>query len=82
MMMKKLTKFLKDFFETPLGKGIITTLRNAALAAAGIIVSELITLFTGSDLEPTTKLIIIGALKLLDEGLHKTGIAEKGLTRF
>jgi hypothetical protein len=80
--MKKLLKTIKSFLETPLGKGIVTTVRNAVIAMAGLIVSDLITLFTGADIDPTTKLIIIGALKIVDEGLHKTGIAEKGITRF
>ena len=80
--MKKIFKTLKVFLETPLGKGMITTLRNGALAGGGLIVSEMIVLFTGTEMDPFTKLIIIGALKIIDEGLHKTGIATKGLTRF
>jgi hypothetical protein len=39
-------------------------------------------LISGSELSEVTKLFIIGALKVIDEYLHKTGLAEKGITRF
>jgi hypothetical protein len=80
--MKKLKSTLKTFFETPLGKGILTALRNAVIVGAGVLVSALIETFTGAEMDATIKLIIIGALKLVDEELHKTGIAKQGLTRF
>jgi hypothetical protein len=60
----------------------MAVLRNALITAAGLAISELITVFTGADLDPTVKLIVIAVLKLADELLHKTGIATKGLTRF
>ncbi len=75
-------KKIKKFLETPFGKGLIAILRNGVIVFAGFAVSEVITLISGMEMDETTKLIIIGALKIVDEGLHKTGVAEKGLTRF
>jgi hypothetical protein len=80
--MKKLLKWLKEFSETSLGIGIITTLRNAVIAIGGLVIAEVIGMVSGSALSPEMKLIVVGVLKLIDEGLHKTGVAEKGLTRF
>jgi len=71
-----------EFWSGPLGKGITAIVRNAVIVALGLIVSGLVTLFTNADIDPTTKILIIGALKAIDELLHKTGIAERGLTRF
>ena len=70
------------FWQSPLGKGIISIFRNGAIGMGGLIVSELVTLFTNTEMEPMTKLLIIGSLKIIDELLHKTGVAEKGITRF
>lgn len=71
-----------EFWSSPLGKGILAVLRNVVITAAGLLVSGLITTITGADLDPTLKLVIVGALKVADELLHKTGVAVKGLTRF
>jgi len=75
-------KKLKAFLGTPVGKGIITILRNTVIGAFGFIVSELIVLFTGLEMNLTMKIFVVGGLKLIDEILHKTGVAEKGITRF
>lgn len=72
----------KKFWDSPIGKGLLAILRNAAIVAAGLIVTGLVTLVTGADIDPMVKAIIIVVLKQIDEFLHKTGIAEKGLTRF
>lgn len=76
--MKKIVNFLNSDF----GKGIVAILRNAVIVALGLIVSELVVLISGSQLSEVTKLFIIGTLKVIDEYLHKTGLAEKGITRF
>jgi hypothetical protein len=70
------------FWASPLGNGIKAVLRNVLITAAGLAISGLITVFTGAEIDPTVKLLVVGALKVIDELLHKTGIAEKGLTRF
>ena len=70
------------FWASALGNGIKAVLRNVLITAAGLLVTSLITLFTGAEIDPTVKLLVVGALKVVDELLHKTGIAEKGLTRF
>jgi hypothetical protein len=72
----------QEFWASPLGKGVMAVLRNALITAAGLVVSGLVTLITGAELDPTVKLVVIAVLKLADELLHKTGIATKGLTRF
>jgi hypothetical protein len=72
----------KEFWASPLGNGIKAILRNVLITAAGLLITSLITLFTGAEIDPTVKLLVVGALKVIDELLHKTGIAEKGLTRF
>ena len=76
--MKKITEFLNSDF----GKGLVAILRNAVIVALGLIISGLVTLISGSELSEVTKLFIIGTLKVIDEYLHKTGLAEKGITRF
>lgn len=73
---------IKEFLESDFGKGIIAILRNAVIVALGLIVSGLITLVSGMELSEVTKLLIVGALKMVDEYLHKTGLASKGITRF
>jgi hypothetical protein len=72
----------QEFWASPLGKGVMAVLRNALITAAGLVVSGLVTLITGAELDPTVKLVVIAVLKMADELLHKTGIATKGLTRF
>jgi hypothetical protein len=71
-----------EFWNSALGKGILAVLRNALITVAGLLISGLITVFTGADIDPTAKLLIVGALKIIDELLHKTGVAVKGITRF
>ena len=73
---------MSNLLDSSLGKGLVTLLRNAALAAAGLIVVGLIELVGGLQLDPSIKLMIVASLKVVDELLHKTGVAEKGLTRF
>ena len=73
---------MSSLLDSSLGKGLVTLLRNAALAAAGLIVTGLIELVGGLQLDPSIKLMVVASLKVIDEILHKTGIAEKGLTRF
>ena len=73
---------MKKFFETPFGKGLLTILRNAVIVVLGFVVSELINLIPGIEMNETAKVVVIALLKLIDEGLHKTGIAVKGITRF
>ena len=73
---------IKEFLETDFGKGLIGIVRNAVIVALGLVVSGLITLVSGMELSEVTKLFIVGALKVVDEYLHKTGLAEKGITRF
>jgi hypothetical protein len=84
MMRKKVKKMKKitDFLNSDFGKGLVAILRNAVIVALGLIISGLVTLISGSELSEVTKLFIIGALKVIDEYLHKTGLAEKGITRF
>lgn len=72
----------QEFWSSSIGKGVLAVLRNAVLVAAGLVISGLIPLITGADIDPNVKLVIIAALKLVDEMLHKTGVAQKGLTRF
>lgn len=62
--------------------GLISLLRNAVIGFAGVVLAGLVDLVPSLELSETATLIIIGVLKLLDETLHKTGIAEKGITRF
>jgi hypothetical protein len=83
-MRKKVKKMKKitDFLNSDFGKGLVAILRNAVIVALGLIISGLVTLISGSELSEVTKLFIIGALKVIDEYLHKTGLAEKGITRF
>jgi hypothetical protein len=83
-MRKKVKKMKKitDFLNSDFSKGLVAILRNAVIVALGLIISGLVTLISGSELSEVTKLFIIGALKVIDEYLHKTGLAEKGITRF
>jgi hypothetical protein len=73
---------MKKFLESPFGKGLVAILRNAVIVAAGLILTELPTLISGMEMDPFVRALVIGLIKIVDETLHKTGVAEKGLTRF
>jgi len=75
-------EIIKKFFKTDFGNGILAIIRNGAIIAIGFIVTGLITLVSGAQISEVYKLIIIGLLKMIDEYLHKTGLVEKGITRF
>lgn len=77
---------MRKFFETELGqkiiRGVVAILRNGVLVAAGLIITNLIAFAGSLQLDPTIQWIVVGALKAIDELLHKTGVAEKGIVRF
>lgn len=76
--MKKLWGKLPEGFR----KGLISLLRNAVLGAIGVILSGLIDLIPTLDLGPTETFLVVGFIKLIDETLHKTGVAVRGIARF
>jgi hypothetical protein len=73
---------IKVFLGTSLGKGILAILRNGLIMFYGFVLDALIGLIPGIELNPSFKIYLIAFLKLLDEEFHKTGIVEKGITRF
>jgi len=78
----KWTDYFMKLWQSPLGKIIIEAGRWAVLGAISLFVTKLIELVPGSELDPNFQYAILIGLRMLDSFLHKSGIAEKGLTRF
>ena len=77
-MKKKLTAFFKG----PFGKGLLEALRWGVLAFVSVVVTELLKLVPTLEADSVWAVYGTLALRFLDATLHKTGVAEKGLTRF
>ena len=56
--------------------------RWGVLAFASAVVSFALANLTELELNPSFILILTAVLRFVDAELHKTGVAEKGLTRF
>ena len=72
----------QEFWSSPFGKGLLAVLRNVLIVAVGLLVTGLLEYFTTAEMNPVIQMLVIAGLKLIDELLHKTGVAERGLTRF
>ena len=70
------------FLDSPLGKLVVESLRWGVLAFATAVVGFLLENLGGLNLDPTFYLLLTAWLRFADSALHKTGVAEKGLTRF
>lgn len=75
-------KIFVDFWNEPIGKLIKEALRWAVLGAVSIFVTRLLELIPNSGIDPDVTLWLTIILKFIDGALHKTGVAQKGLTRF
>ncbi len=73
---------LKVYLDTPIGKMIVEALRWSVLAFFSTLVTKMIELVPGSDVDPQLAVYLTLFLRFLDAALHKSGVAEKGLTRF
>ncbi len=72
---------MKKFLDSKLGQGVIEVSRWAVLAFVSVLLDGLINLFTTTD-QTSTIVALTLVLRLIDSVLHKSGYAEKGLTRF
>lgn len=74
-------KKIEKFYNSKLGQSIAELLRWVLFGAIGLIVDGLIVIFTE---QPTSNLsfFILFGLRFVDAILHKSGLAEKGISRF
>lgn len=74
-------KKIEKFYNSKLGQSIAELLRWVLFGAIGLIVDGLIIIFTE---QPTSNLsfFILFGLRFVDAILHKSGLAEKGISRF
>lgn len=70
------------FIDTPAGRTIREALRWGVLAFASAVVQYLLTNVGNLELDPSFILIVTAGLRFADSALHKSGIVEKGITRF
>lgn len=75
--MKKIVKF----YNSKLGQSIAELLRWVLFGAIGLIVDGLIVIFTDQP-ESNLTLYILFGLRFIDAILHKSGLLEKGISRF
>lgn len=66
---------------TPLGQIFIEALRWAVMGAISILVTQLLVLLPGIQQTPNVMMLTL-ILRFIDAALHKSGYAEKGITRF
>jgi hypothetical protein len=75
-------KTFSKFLESKVGKLVLEAARWAVLGAVSIFIDKAIELVPGANLDPNFSLYLLAALRFIDAALHKSGVAEKGLTRF
>ena len=63
-------------------KLVLEALRWGVLALASVVVTYLIENLGGLELNSGFEFVLLSALRFADSALHKTGVAEKGITRF
>lgn len=73
---------MKKFLESPLGKLLLEAGRWAVLGAVSIFITKAIELLPGVGLSPYFEIRLVAFLRFVDLLLHKSGFAEKGITRF
>lgn len=73
---------MKKFIESKLGKMIIEILRWGVLAFASTVITKSLEFIPGLNLDQNTELYLTMTLRFVDSLLHKSGVAEKGITRF
>ena len=73
---------MKKFIESPYGKAILEAGRWALLGAISIFITKLLELIPGLKLDPTFEYSLLAFLRFADLLLHKSGLSEKGITRF
>lgn len=74
-------KKIEEFYNSKNGQSIMVLLRSALFLVLGYVIDGLINIFTTTD-QTTTVVAVTIFLKLVDEILHKSGLAEKGISRF
>jgi hypothetical protein len=77
-MKEKISKIL----ESKVGKLIIEAGRWAFLGAIALFIDKAIELVPGAKLDPNFATYLLLVLRFIDSELHKSGVAEKGITRF
>ncbi len=71
-----------EFWQGPLGKVILEALRWAVLGALSLFIQKVLELIPGANLDPNFAFYLTAGLRFVDGLLHKSGVAQKGLTRF
>lgn len=69
------------FLNTPIGKIVTEALRWGLLALLATVISKLLVLVPTIEQTPSIEALLM-VLRFADAVLHKTGLAEKGITRF
>lgn len=81
-MNKNCAEYWFLFWDSPTGKGIKEALRWAVLGFFSLLIDGLIENFTKMETPPEAMPLILLALRFIDSMLHKSGVAERGITRF
>jgi hypothetical protein len=68
--------------ETPIGKMVLEALRWAVLAFASTLITKLLELVPNAEIDSNLTVYLTIFLRFIDAALHKSGVAEKGITRF
>ena len=72
---------LSEFLDSKLGQVALEALRWGLFVGVAAVVSKALELLAGVE-QSSSVVLLTFALRFADSALHKSGIAEKGLSRF